>query len=57
VVSFTPLRLYPREKSLLLSIRGWVGPTDDLDGMEKCTFFTLSGFEFRRLSRPTSQSL
>jgi hypothetical protein len=58
VVSFTPLRLYPRGKSPgTHCIWGLVDPRATLDDVEKRKFLTLPGLELRPLGRPArSQS-
>jgi hypothetical protein len=53
VVSFTPLPLYPREKSSgTHCIERWVGLKAGINDMEKWEFFTLPGLELRPLGRP-----
>jgi hypothetical protein len=60
VISFTPLALYPGERTP----GGWVGPRASLDNVEKRKFLTLPGLELRprsrslyRLRYPGSQTL
>jgi hypothetical protein len=52
VVSFTPLPLYPEERTPGTHwIGGWVGPRAGLDDMEKGKFLTLPGLKLRPLGR------
>jgi hypothetical protein len=59
VVSFTPLLLFPRGKSLgTQRIGDWVDPRAGLDDMEKWKFLTLLGLKLRPLGHPVcGQSL
>jgi hypothetical protein len=53
VVSFTPLPLYPWEKTPGTNwIGGWVGDRASLDDVKKRKFLTLPGLELRPLGRP-----
>jgi hypothetical protein len=49
---FTPRPLYPGERNPGTHwIGSWVGPSADLDDVEKRKLFTLPGLEFRSLYR------